>query len=301
MPIQDTILQSWDDARFFLAVAECGSANAAGRELGLAHTTIGRRVRALEERFGVSLFRRTRGSDMELTEDGRTALADARRMGEAAAAFGASLTGAVGRPEGEVRVAAAEGLANFWLIPRMQGFARENPKIRLNWFVTNRVVGQIGKDYDIGISWTRPTDNVDGTCRKLAECGYAVFAPAGYPLPLPRTREELLGHPLLQFNGYYDNPGLAAWNDIADRAVSTMRLENSSASQAAMKGGELLTLLPEYASVVEPSFVRAPVDLGIVLEVWLVYATEMRKSARVRTVCDEISRLVASDKGTWFK
>jgi DNA-binding transcriptional LysR family regulator len=301
LSIHDKVLHSWDDARFFLAVAECGSANAAGRELGLAHTTIGRRVRALEERFAVTLFRRTRGSDMELTEDGRTVLAEARRMGDAASAFAASLSGAVGRPEGEVRVAAAEGLANFWLIPRMQGFVRDNPKIRLNWFVTNRVAGLLGKDFDIGISWSRPTDETVGTCRKLAECGFSVFAPSGYKLPLPRTREELLNHPLLQFNGYYDNPGLGAWNEVTDRAPSTMRLENSSASQAAMSGGELLTLLPDYASIVEPSFERAPVDLGIVLEVWLVFATELRKSARVRTVCDEISRLVAADKGTWFR
>lgn len=42
----------WSDLRFFLAVAEQGSLGGAARELGVNHTTVLRRIRAFEQRWG---------------------------------------------------------------------------------------------------------------------------------------------------------------------------------------------------------------------------------------------------------
>ena len=53
-------MKSWDDLRLVGAVAEQGSMAAAARFLGLDHSTVFRRLNALEQELGVRLFDRTR-------------------------------------------------------------------------------------------------------------------------------------------------------------------------------------------------------------------------------------------------
>jgi len=46
----------WDGLQVFLAVARSGRVSAAARRLGVEHTTVARRIAALEKTLGVSLF-----------------------------------------------------------------------------------------------------------------------------------------------------------------------------------------------------------------------------------------------------
>ncbi len=67
---------NWDDLQHFLALAQRGAARPAGAALGVSHTTVLRRVEALEAHLGVRLFDRHRDG-FELTEQGRRLLAAA--------------------------------------------------------------------------------------------------------------------------------------------------------------------------------------------------------------------------------
>ncbi|MCG5244328.1 LysR family transcriptional regulator, partial [Azospirillum doebereinerae] len=49
---------NWDDLRVFLALARSGSLSATARDLGVDHSTVARRVAALEAALGVRLFDR---------------------------------------------------------------------------------------------------------------------------------------------------------------------------------------------------------------------------------------------------
>ena len=50
---------NWDDLRFVLALSRAGSLARAARELKVDHTTVGRRIEAVEAGLGVKLFTRT--------------------------------------------------------------------------------------------------------------------------------------------------------------------------------------------------------------------------------------------------
>jgi DNA-binding transcriptional LysR family regulator len=66
---------SWSDLRFLEALARTGSARAAGRDLGVAPSTIYRRIAALEQSVGFPCLGRGRGitpSGRELAELART-------------------------------------------------------------------------------------------------------------------------------------------------------------------------------------------------------------------------------------
>src|SRR5512146_3056439 len=65
---------NWDDLHVFLAVARAGRVSAAARTLGVEHTTVSRRLKALEETIGVPLFYRT-ATGYLLTSHGKNVLA----------------------------------------------------------------------------------------------------------------------------------------------------------------------------------------------------------------------------------
>ncbi|WP_438820244.1 LysR family transcriptional regulator [Burkholderia lata] len=51
--------ENWDDYRYFLAVAQTGTLSAAAERLGTEHTTVSRRIRALETVLNSRLFHKS--------------------------------------------------------------------------------------------------------------------------------------------------------------------------------------------------------------------------------------------------
>lgn len=76
----------WDDVRHFLALARLGSLSAAARQLAVEHSTVARRVDALEKSLAVRLFDRL-AKGWALTAEGEALLARAARMDDEAQAF----------------------------------------------------------------------------------------------------------------------------------------------------------------------------------------------------------------------
>ena len=67
---------NWDDLRYVLAVARQRTLAAAGRELGVDATTVGRRLLAIEGQLGARLFERT-GDGFAPSHTGEIAVARA--------------------------------------------------------------------------------------------------------------------------------------------------------------------------------------------------------------------------------
>lgn len=114
--------------RAFSALAETGSASAAGVALNVSHAAISQQVKALEGHMGVALVDRS-ARPLALTPAGRD-LADTLRAG-----FGAiartieALTGAdADRP---LQVSTTPGFAAQWLMPRLLDFRTRHPGVDL--------------------------------------------------------------------------------------------------------------------------------------------------------------------------
>lgn len=73
----------WENIRTFASLARLGSASMAARELGVSHSTVARRIEALERETGLRLFSR-KTSGYSLTPDGERLAATALAMGELA-------------------------------------------------------------------------------------------------------------------------------------------------------------------------------------------------------------------------
>ena len=132
------ILGDWDDVRFFLAVAKTGSFSAAATQLNTKQTTVGRRIQALERRLGAKLFDRHRHG-MEVTPAARGVLVQAESMMSNATSIERHLAGLDREMAGIVRIAATEGLAAQWLVPRLSELRRRHSDI-----VVQVIVGRPG-------------------------------------------------------------------------------------------------------------------------------------------------------------
>src|SRR4051794_10378369 len=75
----------WNDLRYFLAVCRAGTLVGAARDLRVQHSTVGRRVEALEAALGVTLFTRA-PEGLVLTEAGSEIVSLAEEAERAVAA-----------------------------------------------------------------------------------------------------------------------------------------------------------------------------------------------------------------------
>src|SRR6185369_16741125 len=107
----------WSDLRVLLALSRAGSMVAAAKQLGIQHTTVSRRIDALEEALGTRLIGRSR-SGITLTDAGREAVAAAEEMERAHESLLRRVARGTEAPEGCVRVSMTDGMVPL-LLPRI--------------------------------------------------------------------------------------------------------------------------------------------------------------------------------------
>jgi DNA-binding transcriptional LysR family regulator len=123
------------DLKTFIAVAETGSINRAAARLNLTQPAVTRRVQSFESEMGVPLLDRS-SKPPTLTEDGRRALAHARRVVSALDDL-SSQVGARGGLAGEFRLGVAPGFAEAALGGPLDAVIRAFPRLTVrivsNW------------------------------------------------------------------------------------------------------------------------------------------------------------------------
>src|SRR5579864_5811322 len=144
---------SWDDLRLVLAIARRGTLSGAARQLGVTHSTVFRRLEAIERNTGARLFDRFRDGYAP-TAAGDAMAAVAARIGEDVLELERRLSGQDLRPSGVVRLTTTDTLALAVAMPHLAAFRAAYPEIRLEIAVTNVVADLRRRDADIAL---RPT------------------------------------------------------------------------------------------------------------------------------------------------
>ena len=123
----------------FIAVADVGSFSEAARRLGVSPSAVSQAVRALEERLGTPLLRRSTRS-VSLTDVGREyllavapALSQLRQAGEEASGRG-------GRPAGPLRLTMPRAPFELLIAPMLVAFQEAYPNVDLEIAVERRMV-----------------------------------------------------------------------------------------------------------------------------------------------------------------
>src|SRR5829696_4075012 len=120
----------WDDLHVFLAVARSGQLARAAATLGVDATTVGRRLRRLEQALGQTLFEQTREGQV-LTEGGEALLLKAEAIERQFLAIEAQ-PGVDRALSGSIRVSVSEGFGTWFVAHHLPAFSAEHPHLRVD-------------------------------------------------------------------------------------------------------------------------------------------------------------------------
>jgi len=180
----------------FVQTAESLSFVAAGRQLGISSSAVGKAVARLEARLGVRLLHRSTRS-VALTPEGALFLERCRRILCEVEAAELELSQSQGAARGRLRVSLPHTSGLF--APALAGFMRAYPEIELDIDYTNRLTDVIDEGFDAVV---RTGDLTDSRlmARRLGGFRKLVVASPDYLRRRgePRAPEDLLGHACLR-------------------------------------------------------------------------------------------------------
>ncbi len=277
----------WDDLRIFLAVAREGSISGAAKRLAVQHSTVSRRLRALEESLATPLLER-RSSGYELTEAGEELKLSASKIEVQILEFEGALGGQESGVSGELKVTSINNMASSVLMPMFTRFSANYPDIELHVQVSNKFVRLAERDADIAIRLTNsPTDTLIGT--RLATVASAVYGARDYceDVRAGVAKKKWLG---IECCGFH-----MAWTkEACPEQEHNFFVDDTLLTVAALRQGAGLAYLPCFMGDGDPSLVRfCPPEGKHDLGLWLLYHRDLRRAKRVRLFREHMLREVA--------
>ena len=285
----------WNDLRYFLAVSRAGTLAGAARDLAVRHSTVARRLEALEEALAVSLFTRT-PDGLVLTEAGAGILPQAEAAERAALAIERQAAGGDTRIAGTVRLTTSEGFSGF-LVRRLAALNERYPELMVEVLSGNRFYDLTRGEADLAVR-IGETTQPDLICKRIGLAGWSVYAAAAYLARrgMPASLDDLRGHAVIGFDETLAQVPGALWLDRhAAGAEVVMRGNSIFAVLNAAIVGMGIAVLPCFMAEAEPNLRRLSAETTGSREIWLVFHPDVAKIARVRTVIDFVTDAVAGE------
>jgi DNA-binding transcriptional LysR family regulator len=271
---------NWDDLRFFLRAAQMKTLAGAARAMGVEHTTIGRRLSALERELGAPLV--LRGPEgLTLTPLGERIAPLVLEVERAVSAARAAVKAECER----VRLSVPQALTALFTQDLAQ-LRCDHPEVSLELCSDNRPPDLKRGEADLAVL-VRAVVDEDLVRRSLGEIGWSLYATDAYLArhPGPVDPQDLSGHEIVALKADATSAPAAKW--IAEHAAKATVVSRSNASAslvAAAVAGAGLALLPCFLAEAEPTLKRLTPDVLIKHSVSLAYRREVRLVEPVRVV-----------------
>lgn len=295
----------WDDIRHFVAVAELKSLSKAAQALKVTPSQVSRRITELEGRLATKLLNRTQ-SGVTLTAVGEDVFDMALSMQRFAMSIENTARSRDLRDEGQVTIAVPDGLAGYWIAPRIGDFLNANPRIQLALECGLWAREPLRTAPDLTITATLDSAEAGDTTEILSALHYLFVAAPKYietygmpaSIAVAAAEHRTLKHAAQRFQR-------ESWDDRAKaiEALATFSLEtnSSSAMVSALLGGAGIATVPSYLLHLHPELaVIGPVQ-SIPIKLWMVTHQAAANSARVKRVAEWLRGLFDTKTNPWFR
>ncbi len=184
----------------FARVVQANSFSAAARRLKIPVSTVSRRIAELENQLGVRLLERSTRS-LRLTTVGADVFEHAQRGAELSDAVDNVVSDTLSQISGTLRLSAPPSLADGLLAPLAGAFQTLYPDVRIQVFVTDRIVDHISEDVDLSFR-VGPLRDSSLMARRILTYRHQLVASPTYlaACKAPETPQDLLDHRLLAFS-----------------------------------------------------------------------------------------------------
>jgi DNA-binding transcriptional LysR family regulator len=272
----------WNDLTIILAICRAGSLSGAARLLGHNHSTVFRKINAIEAKTGVRFFERL-PEGYAMTEAGEIALRYAERIEAEVQAMGREVLGQDMRLQGRIRVTAMEGFS-IQIAPRLFAeFCRQHPQVSIEIIGASSALDLARREADIAVRATpKPPDTSLG--RKICDFRFAIYAAPSYineheHISLPEQQWSLI-----QGTNEWLVPHIWKKKTHSEQQIIFTSSLSMSVINAAAQGMGC-TLLPCYLGDVDQRLVRVADPLeALTLELWILTHPDLRHTARVKAL-----------------
>jgi DNA-binding transcriptional LysR family regulator len=270
----------WDEFRLVKAIADARSLVGAAEALGVNHSTIFRRLAAIESAIGARLFERSRAG-YRPTAAGEEMIELATAMGDSINEFERRVAGRDSKPTGELRVTAVDTVVISLLPPILARFRAVNPGVQLDLIVAAQTLNLSRRDADVAIRTTNePPESLVG--RRICVVRWAVYCSPG--LAAEFGARVVAAAPWIGFGDNYAPPLGKRWIDetIGPRR-QVCRVNSVLGMAEAAAAGVGATILPCFIGDRRPGLSRvgAP-QPELDVDLWILTHADLRHSARVR-------------------
>ena len=281
----------WDDLRYFLAVARAGSLSGAARSLGVNHSTVLRRLSALEARLEARLFERFH-TGYVMTQAGEELQDKLLPVAGEIHAIERRLGGLDTAPSGTIRITTTDTLAHGLLAPSLADFRRLHPHIQLQVGVQNTFLNLTKREADVAVRPSnKPPENLVG--RRVGSIQTAIYASKAYLREAAKARRaptDWQAHPWVASDESLAHLAQARWlsahvppEQVAMSADSLVAM--ADAVRAGIGLGLLLCLLAEP----HRDLVRlGPPLTELDTQVWVLTHPDLRKVRRIQALTSHL-------------
>ncbi len=293
----------WNDLKHFLEVARRGKLVLAAKGLRVDHTTVSRRIAALERATGTKLFDKTERGYC-LTWAGERLLPVAEEMENAALRAQEDLADGSKQLSGSVRLGAPDGFGSFFLAPRLPYLTGKYPGLEIDLVALPRYLSLSKREADLAVTLARPSTG-RLYARKLTDYQLQLFASDEYlekhgPI---HSKKSLRNHQLI---GYIDDlifaPELRYMEAVGKNLHVSFRSTNLIAQRQAVLAGRGICILPRFMTLGDQRFTPVLSDeVRLVRSFWLLIHEDMRGLARVREMADFVTAITRKERNLFIE
>ncbi len=293
---------NWNDLKFFLSLQRRNSFVAAADELKVTHSTVARRITALEEALQTQLFQRSeRGC--RLTPMGEELVPYAEQLESTLIQLKDSVAGHNTELTGAIRIGAPDGIGNSYLTTCLGALQREHHGLDIELIAVPMYYSLAKREIDILITVQKPSGGNIIT-RKLTSYKLGLFATREYleSHPAIHNRDDLKGH---TFIGYIDDllfdQDLSFMEDIAPGLTIRFRSSTVVAQMNAVASGVGIGVIPYFMANQNTSLVPVLPEVNIIRGYWLQVHPDTRHLARIRATIDFIVERIRADENLFMQ
>jgi DNA-binding transcriptional LysR family regulator len=276
----------WNDLHYFLAAVRARTLAGAARALGVKHSTVGRRLTALERALGAAVMIRGEHG-LQLTQLGEKLVPHAEAIERSVAELQYQTISQTAR----VRVAVPTGLVKPFT-PHFAQFRREHPDISLE-FLSSSLPADLNKGeaelaLRVGpIAGVDPLSDENLVAKEIGDLGWSLYASPIYLArhAAPIDPRDLVGHEVLGFHSRLAAMPGAKWiaEHGAGASIVLVNREIVEMNTAAVAGVGL-AVLPCIVADSEPGLKRLTPEILGHNPLSVVYRREVALNRSVSTV-----------------
>jgi len=287
----------------FVTVVEAGSFSGAARRLDIGQPAVSKIIAQLEERLGVRLLlRSTRG--LTPTEAGQRFYERARRSIEEADEADRVAQGAGSGLSGPLRICAAVTFARLHILPHLDKFLAEHPKLNIDVVLDDRIIDVLEQGIDVALRMGT-LDDSGMTARRIAQSNRVVLGTPAYfsKAGEPCMPADLVHHQAIVY-GVGDGSGAWAFRhgdtEVSVAVSGRIRVNAAEGVRAAVLADMGVAIASEwmFGPELENGSVKRVLEEWKLppIDLWAVYPTGRMASAKARAFIAFVERVLRGDE-----